>query len=65
MQVILRSMNKGQLSKPLKLKDNYILFRLEDFKPAEFTPEIKEKLLLDQFTSWASEVAQEAHDRLT
>ena len=61
----IKTLKVGQLSKPMQIKTDFLLFRIEEFKPVEFSDSIKEKLLLDQFTSWASQVAQLSLDRLT
>ena len=61
----IKTLKVGQLSKPMQIKTDFLLFRIEEFKPVEFSDSIKEKLLIDQFTSWASQVAQLSLDRLT
>ena len=60
----LRTMKEGEISKPLELKDSFVILRLECFQRAEFTDSMKEKLVFDQFSSWASKVAQACRDRL-
>ena len=64
LQKILRSMKPGQLSKPISLNSVFLICRVEKIEPAEFSESIKEKLLLDQFSAWASSVAGVALDRL-
>ena len=64
LQKVLRSMKPGQLSKPLTLNSDFLILRVERFEPAKFSESIKQKLLLDQFSTWASTVASTALDRL-
>lgn len=62
---LIKRMNVGQLSKPMQIKTDFLLVRVEEFAPVQFSESIQEKLLIDQFASWAAQVAQISHDRLT
>ena len=62
---LIKKMNVGQLSKPMQIKSDFLLVRVEEFSPVQFSESIQEKLLIDQFASWAAQVAQISHDRLT
>ena len=64
LQKILRTMKTGQLSKPISLNSLFLICSVEKIEPAEFSESIKEKLLLDQFSAWASSVADAALHRL-
>ena len=63
-QGIIRSSQIGQLSKPLQLKNQFLLIRVEELIEAEMSDEIQNKLALDQFNVWASTIAGLARDRL-
>ena len=65
LQDLLRTMNEGEVSKPLEFNQAFVIIRLEQYQRAEFTDSIKNKLLLDQFSAWATSVAQVCHDRLS
>ena len=49
----------------MQIKTDFLLVRVEEFSPVQFSESIQEKLLIDQFASWAAQVAQISHDRLT
>lgn len=61
---VLRTMQKGQLTTPIKLDNAFLLLRLENYESCKFSESTKEKLLLDQFSSWTSSVAQVVVDSL-
>ena len=63
-QSIIRSSQIGQVSKPLQLKNQFLLIRVEELIETEMSDEIQNKLALDQFNVWASTIAGLARDRL-
>ena len=59
-----RTMNPGDLSKPLQTGSDYLIIQVEQFEDAKFTESLKDKILLDQFSSWSLTVVKNIRDRL-
>ena len=59
-----RTMNLGDISKPLHTGSDYLIIQVEQFEGAKFTESLKDKILLDQFSSWSLTVVKNIRDRL-
>lgn len=64
LQKKIRTMRPGDLSKPLQTQQGFLLIQVEQFSDAEFTASIKDKILLDQFSSWAGTIVKAVRHRL-
>lgn len=64
LQQKIRIMNQGDLSKPLKSNRGFLLIKLEQFEDAKFTQDLQDKILMDQFSSWATNVVKVIRHRL-
>ena len=64
LQKKVRTMSPGELSKPLHTGTDFLIIQVEQFEDAKFTESLKDKILMDQFSSWASTVVKNIRHRL-
>lgn len=64
LQKKIRTMSQGDLSKPLQTSQGFLLIQLEQFEDVKFTEPLKDKILLDQFSSWAKSIVKLIRHRL-